>query len=177
MPNYKVPIGIQVSLDNSTFYTLTDHNREPIDISYELVENSQRMANGTMRKYVVAKKQKISTSWQNLPTRSSDVVDYNTTLGNTSQNAKGGAWIKAFYEAYCFYPIYVKAVYAQDPIPASSGLNLPNDTSYADSANVSITGKSVFMTSFDYTVNKRARRLAANTSYDFVDIKIEFTEI
>ena len=167
MANYKVPVGIQVSLDNSTFYDLSDHNRQPIDISYELIENSQRMANGTMRKYVVAKKQKISTSWENVPSLSSNTVD----------SKYGAAWLKAFYEAYCFYPIYVKITYAQDSVPTSSGLNLPNDSSYADSANVSITSKSVFMTSFDYTVNKRMRSSRASTAYDYVNVKIEFTEI
>jgi hypothetical protein len=178
MANYKVPIGIKVSLDGGTnYYFLTDHNRQPIDISYELIENSQRMANGTMRKYVIAKKQKISTSWENLPTLSSNLVDYSSSLGDNKSNAKGAAWIKAFYEAYCFYPIKIQVVYANDPIPTPSTSGLPQDTSYNDSANSTPDTKDVYMTSFDYTVNKRMRSSKTNKAYDYVNIKIEFTEI
>jgi hypothetical protein len=71
-----IPVGIQVSFDNNTFYKLSDHNRSPISISYDIVEKSQRMANGTMRKYVIANKIKVSVDWKDLPTIDSNLVDY-----------------------------------------------------------------------------------------------------
>lgn len=71
---------------------VTDHNRSDLSVSVERIEDSQRMANGTMRKYVVADKRTFSTSWDNLPHNAMNTVDgfwgkremenfYNTTPG------------------------------------------------------------------------------------------------
>jgi hypothetical protein len=71
---------------------VTDHNRSALAISTERIEDSQRMANGTMRKYVVADKRTFSTDWDNLPHNAMFTVDgfwgknemqnfYNTTPG------------------------------------------------------------------------------------------------
>jgi hypothetical protein len=68
---------------------ITDHNRQPLDISVERIENKQRMANGTMRKYIVADKRTFSTSWTMLPKISSQTVD----------GFWGGIAIEAFYNA------------------------------------------------------------------------------
>jgi hypothetical protein len=46
---------------------ITDHNREDLAIDYTRIETSKRMANGTMRKYVIADKRTISTAWNDLP--------------------------------------------------------------------------------------------------------------
>lgn len=81
---YQLQPGVHVSLDNVTWYKLTDHNRQPIDISTELIESQSRMANGTMRKYVVNKKDKISTSWKFLPTRTSDTFTATYNSGGLS---------------------------------------------------------------------------------------------
>lgn len=48
---------------------ITDHNRSPIDVSVERIETKDRMANGTLRRYVVAKKRSWSTSWERLPSK------------------------------------------------------------------------------------------------------------
>ena len=48
--SYMINAGIAISLDNTNWYYITDHNREQIDISNELIEHAQRMANGRMRK-------------------------------------------------------------------------------------------------------------------------------
>ena len=65
---YLLESGIQISLTgaNGTWQKLTDHNRGPIQVSPELIESQSRMANGKMRKYVVAQKNKISVSWKYL---------------------------------------------------------------------------------------------------------------
>jgi len=86
---YLLGAGIQVSLDNSTWYKLTDHNREPIEINPELIENQSRMANGKMRKYVIAKKNTISTSWSFLPSNDSST----TTATLFSGGAQGTSQI------------------------------------------------------------------------------------
>lgn len=54
---------------------ITDHNRAELNIETERIEKSQRMANGTLRKYVVADKLKFSTSWDNLPETAAKAVD------------------------------------------------------------------------------------------------------
>ena len=85
---YQIAQGIQVSLDNTTWYKLTDHNRQPIAITYNLIEATDRMANGTLRKYVVAKKFVIGADWKDLPTLDSNLVDYVTPSTTTETGTR-----------------------------------------------------------------------------------------
>lgn len=171
-----IPAGIQVSLDGTTWYKISDHNRSPIGISYDIVEQSKRMANGRMRKYVIANKLKISTDWKDFPTLDSNVVDSGT-------NVVAGAWLKSFYDSNVFTQMYVKLIYAQDTIPSVG--TVPLSSTYADSLGTSGQIINAFITSFTYDIAKRkigntsnASKLANSASgYDYVDIKIEFTEI
>jgi len=84
-----LPIGAGLQINGNK---LTDHNRESIVTSPSRIENRKRMANGTMRTFVVAQKRKIKTSWDNLPGPSNKTVDgfwgfdamlnfYNATYG------------------------------------------------------------------------------------------------
>lgn len=166
---YKIQAGLQVSLNNSTWYKITDHNRQPIQIDVELIENQSRMANGLMRKYIVAKKHKISTSWTFLPTRTSETADGNY----------GAAWLESFYNANAGIPIFVKIVESRlnsdpdvDAIPDESGHNFK--TAQTESITTDATGfrtYSAFITSFSKTLSKRT------SVSDYVDLNIEFTEI
>lgn len=72
---------------------ITDHNRQPLGIDVDRIEKKQRMANGTLRKYIVADKRTFSTSWNMLPKLTSQTVDgfwgaddieafYNTVSGS-----------------------------------------------------------------------------------------------
>lgn len=54
---------------------LSEHNRAPLAVSVERIEKTHRMANGTMRKYIVADKRTFSTSWEGLPSVASKTVD------------------------------------------------------------------------------------------------------
>ena len=54
---------------------LTEHNREPLSYDPIRIEEAERMANGTMRAYIVATKAKFSTSWSNLPDVDAKTVD------------------------------------------------------------------------------------------------------
>lgn len=58
-----------VSYDGQVL-NLTDHGREPVSIDYQLIENSQRMADGRMRKYVIASKKTITFTWSMIPSLS-----------------------------------------------------------------------------------------------------------
>jgi hypothetical protein len=54
---------------------VTDHNRSPLDISIERIENSQRTANGTLRKNVIADKHSFQVSWTMVPHNKEYTVD------------------------------------------------------------------------------------------------------
>lgn len=54
---------------------ITDHNRSELDVSVERIETTKRMANGIMRKYVVADKRSFSVSWDELPFSKDFTVD------------------------------------------------------------------------------------------------------
>ena len=46
---------------------LSEHNRSEISMSVERIEQTQRMANGDLRKFFVADKKQFSFSWTMLP--------------------------------------------------------------------------------------------------------------
>lgn len=68
------PSLVKLSNGTSTYY-LSDHNRDTLTESYEMIEKSARTANGTLRKYVIASKKTWSTSWTMLPGASPQTVD------------------------------------------------------------------------------------------------------
>lgn len=53
----------------------TDHNRSPISITKDRIENKQRMVDGTLRKFTVTTKRLIKVSWTELPNKTSVTVD------------------------------------------------------------------------------------------------------
>ena len=75
MASWKVNPIMEWSTNGGTSWTLiSDHNREPLDISVERIENAQRLANGTLRRYVVAKKRSLSLSWSNIPSKQTSLL-------------------------------------------------------------------------------------------------------
>lgn len=156
---YALNSGLAISLDNSTWYKLTDHNREDINVSPELIETEQRMANGRLRKFVVAKKNKISTSWSYLPTKTELTVDGN----------KGAAWLDALYGSVAGVPIYVKVTSSGIDAPASAQI-APSDSTFK-TASTGTKVYRVFITSFNNNIMHRT------TDCDYVSMSIEFTEI
>jgi hypothetical protein len=168
---YAASAGIMIASNSAptTFYQLTDHNRSAISISYDLVEQVARMADGTMRKFVVAKKRKVGTDWKDLPsgTYSPTGTDSGYTL--TVDGQKGGAWIKSFYEANLFTPVVVRINHSHDDYTknaASAFYSTPTNT-----ASANFEQFNAFITAFDYTVVNRFGLT------DIVNIKMEFTEI
>lgn len=68
---------------------VTDHNRSDLGIDWERIEKANRMANGTMRKYVIADKRTFTVSWDSVPHSATFAVDNNWAVNE----------MKAFYLA------------------------------------------------------------------------------
>lgn len=166
---YTIGAGIQVSLTGAenSWQSITDHNREPIQVQTEIIESQSRMANGTMRKYVVAKKRKISVSWKYVPSKTSESAD----------GFNAAAWLESFYQSNAGVPIYIKVVASELASDSAAG-SLPSGTfttaQTALNSGSNETGAkryTVFMTDFSKTIINRTKLS------DYVDMSIEFTEI
>ena len=155
---YLLESGVQVSLNGTTWYKLTDHNREPLDVSPELIESQSRMANGKMRKYVVAQKNKVSVSWKYVPSKTAQAVD----------GFYAGAWLESFYKSNAGMPIYLKVVSSELDPDAAMG-SVPSGTFATAQTGFKIYN--VFMTNFSKTIIHRTK------VSDYIDMNIEFTEI
>lgn len=71
----------------ATWHDVSEHNRAPVQVSVERIEQSHRTVSGTMRKWFVADKRSWSTSWENLPHTTEFTVD----------GKWGGSEIENFY--------------------------------------------------------------------------------
>ena len=172
--SYSASAAISVAYQSAstTWYPLTDHNRQPFDISYEVIEKSSRMADGTMRKFVVAKKKKVGANWTDVPSATGVPFNQrgsaNATQGLTMtvDGYAGGAWMKSFYEANLFKPVYLRIVHSQD----NASLNTAS-AFYPSTSASGVEYMWAFITGFDYNVTKRYGYT------DLVSIKMDFTEI
>lgn len=81
-----LPEGSLIYL-NSTL-KLSEHNRQPVQLSKNRIEKQQRMNNGTLRKFFVADKENISVSWNMLPSSYTYTVD----------GGYGALDLKSFYD-------------------------------------------------------------------------------
>lgn len=90
MSTVHMPRGsiLQVN-SNGTFYALSEHNRSEFAITPQRIEKTQRMANGTLRKFWIADKRTFSLSWDMLPATSALTVD----------GAWGAEEIRSFYHS------------------------------------------------------------------------------
>lgn len=72
---------------------VTEHNRGPLTITPNRIEKSSRMADGTLRKNVIATKNSYSVSWSQVPSLTTKTIDgfmggrdildfYRTTTGS-----------------------------------------------------------------------------------------------
>lgn len=112
-----ISAGIWISPDNNTWYKLTDDNRSPLQIVPNRIEQSQRMADGTLRKFVIASKDIIDTSWSYVPSASTTLYTGGGVSGPfspTTDGNYGAAFLKAFHDQYVYQPIYVRIVKGTD---------------------------------------------------------------
>ena len=201
---FLIQSGLHVSLDNNTWYKLTDHNRDAITIKPELIEQQSRMANGKMRKYVVAQKNTISTSWKYVPTAT------DLKINQLSQNADvnfAAAWLESFYKANAGIPIYLKVIsseYETEPtlgnVPSSANNNFKTAAELTfNSGTTGLVGSSYTALQQTNAINDQqyaarpyatgfkvynvymtdfSKTIINRTKYsDYVDMSIEFTEI
>lgn len=167
-----VPEGTDASLVDQ-FLILSDHNRSPINGSFNRLEQRERMINGRMRSYHIADKLEISTSWEMLPSRSypgaadyssAGQTTYTKTEEYTADNGAGGVelldwylnhtdsfWVFLSYDNYKNYNV------------ADSAYNQLNE--YSEVVEM-------FVSSFDYSIVKRG-----NSTYDFWNIDIRLEEV
>ena len=97
-------IYFKSSAAGSTYQKITDHNRQPLSVQIDKIENAKRTANGTMRKTVIAEKHRFELTWNDVPNHSSYTVD----------GGFGGAQIYDFYLDNP-QPFYIKITQKIDP--------------------------------------------------------------
>jgi hypothetical protein len=147
------------------FIILSDHNRSPISLSQQRIENRMRMINGNMRSYHTADKINLSTSWDRLPSRafSEDpqiedlgiVTNQNAVL-NTADNGAGGSDLLNWYEEHPG-PFYVYLSY---------------DKSGSRSFNRYTQVLRMFFASFDHSVETRGK-----DNFDMWNISMSLEEV
>jgi len=110
-----LPKGSVLYFDNSTTSTpswqkISEHNRQEFLVGSNRIEQSVRMANGTLRKYYITDKKTYSTSWSMLP----------STVANTVDGGWGASEIKSFYEGIGKGAFKIKINYSIDGTDQSS---------------------------------------------------------
>lgn len=75
-----LPRGVLLKIETQTspssvFTSISEHNRAPIEVSTNRIEQSTRMSNGTLRKFFVADKKQFSISWSMLPATTAYTTD------------------------------------------------------------------------------------------------------
>ena len=84
-----LPLGALLYFyDGSAWHAISEHNRQPIAIGFNRIEKSQRMSNGSLRKYFIADKKSFGISWSQLPSYSTMTID----------GGYGALDLKSFYE-------------------------------------------------------------------------------
>jgi len=180
--NRYVPIGFEVGADttqtstNGQFLILSDHNRGPMNIVNNRIEQRARMANGMMRSYHIADKLNISASWNLLPSRSySTRPDFNTSTGlsadfnvrNTEFTADGGAggaemldWYEKHTGPFWVFLSYDKYTnFGED------------DAAYGNLAQYSQVLQ-MYISNFSYSIITRGQ-----TNYDMWNISLNLEEV
>ncbi len=172
---FYVPDGVEVganSVDLPSFIILSDDNRGDIQFSPQRIEQRKRMINGRMRSYHVADKLQISTSWQMLPSRSSNMrPDFDTTTGlptnlaemYTTDGGAGGNELLEWYENHKG-PFWVYLAY--DKYKAFGD----DDAAYLHMGQYNQVIE-MYISNFSYTVKKRG-----STNLDMWDINVTLEE-
>jgi hypothetical protein len=84
----KLPKGVGLQIEGKdvlatvpgtilTWLKISDHNRSEITVGSNRIQQVQRMANGTLRKFFIADKKTFSVSWNMLPTTRTHTADGN----------------------------------------------------------------------------------------------------
>ena len=157
---------------SADFLILSDDGRQPIDVSFQRIENRKRTINGRMRSYYVGDKINLKLDWQMLPSRSFPAYpDFDQTTGlsanssNTSDGGAGGVEILRWYEDHSG-PFYVFLAYDKYNNFDSGGVNKYN---HLQEYNQVIQ---MYISSFNYTIQKRG-----GSTQDFWNITMGLEEV
>jgi hypothetical protein len=105
-----LPRGVLFQIESqvsptSVFSSVSEHNRQPIEVVTNRNEQATRMANGTLRKFFIADKKQFSISWTMLP----------ATTAYTTDGYWGAKNLIDFYESSLGQGIFrIKLNYAQE---------------------------------------------------------------
>lgn len=157
------------------FIILSDHNRSPIDISYERIENRQRTVNGAMRSRHIADKLKLSVSWDLLPSRAfaSDAgfnvttgapISTSTSVAFTADYGAGGNDILDWYSNHTG-PFWVFLGYDKLTGINTGEARYQNFDQYTQVVQM-------YIADFSYSVQKRS-----GTLYDMWNISVQLEEV
>jgi hypothetical protein len=174
-----IPLGSEVNAvpieEPGTFIILSDHNREPIEFSFERIETRERMVNGRMRSHHIADKRTINVSWTMLPSRAypyNPDFDPNTgkvinALKGLEYTVDGGAggvellnWYKQNPGSFWVYLSYDNYSNFGDENAAYNNLK-----KYSEIIEV-------FFADFSYTINKRGA-----SNHDMWDVNVTLEEV
>ena len=177
-----MPNGFEVGYDDdeildltqlNQFIILSDHNRKPIDMSFDRIEQRQRMINGRMRSYHVADKLKIDVSWDMLPSRSfAGKPNFSTTGANslaadqkyTVDGGAGGIELLDWYKAHPG-PFWVYLAYDKHSDFKAAG----NEYNRLAQYNQVIE---MYIADFSYSIVKRG-----TSTHDFWNISVSLEEV
>lgn len=162
--------------ENTDFIVLSDHGRQALEFSSERIENRVRTINGTMRSYWIADKYSLSTSWTELPSRSSIagplevndqgfVQELQRCLGTVDGGAGGQDLIK-WYEDHKG-PFWVLMAYDEHKPPTID----INGTTIYDMDFGYPEAKQFYFADFSHTVDKRQ---SLYTTVDGNSYKIDY---
>lgn len=134
---------------------ITDHNRAPLDVSYDRIEARQRMANGTLRVNHISTKMKISTSWSNVVTNNNVVDASRDGSGNIlATGPKGASYLRDLYYNSTGSPLQVYLTFKSGATGSTTGATF-----------------NMVFSSFDYSVVYRG------PSYDIVNMSVELEQV
>ena len=173
-----VPDGIEINAvpdanQNERFLILSDHNRGPIDIKNNRLEQKERTINGKMRSFYIADKNTFSVSWQNLPSRSfSDFANFNEDTGteNTGLDkytVDGGAGGNELLDWYLNHKGSFYLFVAYD-----NYIKIKNQDNTYNRLGEYQEVVEVLFSDFSYSVNKRGY-----SKHDLWDISLSLEEV
>jgi hypothetical protein len=173
-----LPDGYEVNavpgpVESSRFIILSDHNRGPIDIKNNRLEQKERTINGKMRSFYIADKNTFSVSWQNLPSRSfSGFANFNEDTGteNTSLDkytVDGGAGGNELLDWYLNHKGSFYLFVAYD-----NYIKIKNQDNTYNRLGEYQEVVEVLFSDFSYSVNKRGY-----SKHDLWDVSLSLEEI
>jgi hypothetical protein len=140
---------------------ITDHGRQPLNMSTERIGTDKRMADGTLRRQHVAVKRSWTVSWENIPSTNEILTGYKTVDGGWS-----GEQMEAFYHTT---PGVFRMVLRRG---SASGLSVPTGASTLGPPfeDDNFYGVNVMFTEFSKEVTKRG-------TVDFWNINVTLEEV